>query len=215
MTAPKATPEQWADTWAFASDTRACLLELRDRVAALEAAATPSPAPNHSRGAPEMVATDEELVEAFRVCSSLRDIYNLGRQHGAQPRQEGEPAPPPARPPHGYAYRYRSIRGVTVIRFNCGQEVDGSRPIEAVPYWLGEPPIDLRTPASQPAPPPAPAGGLVESVTEEICHVTGDRVSNYVSRDVIRVVANWLQQRSGTIANGSQWADVLLHEANR
>lgn len=33
----KATPEQWADAGAFASDTRACLLELRDRIAALEA----------------------------------------------------------------------------------------------------------------------------------------------------------------------------------
>ena len=33
----KATPEQWDDAGAFASDTRACLLELRARVEALEA----------------------------------------------------------------------------------------------------------------------------------------------------------------------------------
>jgi hypothetical protein len=52
MTTPhKATPEQWDDAGAFASDTRACLLELRDRIAALEEAAnssaglTSSPAP--------------------------------------------------------------------------------------------------------------------------------------------------------------------------
>ena len=32
----KATPEQWRDAGAFASDTRACLLELRARVEALE-----------------------------------------------------------------------------------------------------------------------------------------------------------------------------------
>jgi hypothetical protein len=39
MTTYRATPEQWADAGAFASDTRACLLELRARVEALEAAA--------------------------------------------------------------------------------------------------------------------------------------------------------------------------------
>ena len=33
----RATPEQWADAGAFASDTRACILELRARVEALEA----------------------------------------------------------------------------------------------------------------------------------------------------------------------------------
>jgi hypothetical protein len=39
MTTPhRATPEQWADLGAFASDTRACILELRARIEALEAA---------------------------------------------------------------------------------------------------------------------------------------------------------------------------------
>ena len=33
----RATPEQWADAGAFASDTRACLLELCARIEALEA----------------------------------------------------------------------------------------------------------------------------------------------------------------------------------
>ena len=32
----EATPEQWADAGAFASDTRACILELLSRVEALE-----------------------------------------------------------------------------------------------------------------------------------------------------------------------------------
>lgn len=40
--------------------------------------------------------------------------------------------------PSGYAYRYRSLGG-TVIRFNGGGEVNGSRPIEAVPYWFAAP----------------------------------------------------------------------------
>ena len=36
----RATPDQWNDLGAFASDTRACVLELRARVEALEAGAT-------------------------------------------------------------------------------------------------------------------------------------------------------------------------------
>jgi hypothetical protein len=36
MTDHKATSEQWADAGAFASDTRACILELRARVETLE-----------------------------------------------------------------------------------------------------------------------------------------------------------------------------------
>lgn len=36
----------------------------------------------------------------------------------------------------GYAYRYRHINGGTVLRFNHGEEVNGSKPIEAVPYWF-------------------------------------------------------------------------------
>jgi hypothetical protein len=52
MSAPhKATPEQWAQIERFAEDCGydACLLELRDRLAALEAAA------NHFPGATKMV----------------------------------------------------------------------------------------------------------------------------------------------------------------
>jgi hypothetical protein len=39
----KATPKQWGEAGSFASDTRACLLELRTRVEALEVAVTAAP----------------------------------------------------------------------------------------------------------------------------------------------------------------------------
>lgn len=42
--------------------------------------------------------------------------------------------------PDGYAYRYPHWDGSTFIDFNDGREVNGSRPIEAIPYWLGSPP---------------------------------------------------------------------------
>ncbi|EYS89529.1 hypothetical protein CF68_33110 [Cupriavidus sp. SK-4] len=42
----------------------------------------------------------------------------------------------PERTPDGYAYRYPGPYGG--LRFNGGEEVNGSRPTEAVPYWLGK-----------------------------------------------------------------------------
>jgi hypothetical protein len=64
-------------------------------------------------------------------------------------------------------------------------------------------------------PPPAPAGGLVEMVAEEIYDFTGDHVDDNEASAVIRAVADWLQQRSSTIANGSQWAEMLRKETDR
>lgn len=64
-----------------------------------------------------------------------------------------------AQVPSGFAYRYRdALAGGTVIRFNSGHEVNGSRPIEAVPYWLGAPPAPV-APAAV-----VPEGGLRDSV---------------------------------------------------
>jgi len=152
MTAPpKATPAQWEKVRLFAEEnswaTDLVLLEVADRVAALEAAlashgeqisglhsqhnlvvdtitnlqgcvnqleavtsASPATekssvaAPDHFPDTTGMVATDEELyilydtrrLQARSTTAALRAIYNLGRQHGAQPRQEGETAPSPA-----------------------------------------------------------------------------------------------------------------------
>ncbi len=76
------------------------ITDLQGCVNQLEAAATqpPATAADHSRGAPEMVATDEELIETFSVGtrgpfpSGFRAVYNLGREHSAQPRQEVDPS---------------------------------------------------------------------------------------------------------------------------
>ena len=74
MTSYRATPEQWADAGAFASDTRACLLELRTRVEALEAANF-KPTPNSSQ-------IGRSLVE--RVALAISGIeYGLERDEEA------------------------------------------------------------------------------------------------------------------------------------
>jgi hypothetical protein len=89
-------------------------------------------------------------------------------------------------------------------------------------------------------PAPAPTGGLVESVKAAIMREdwlnndldsnlcddddpnyrytsaaidSGDDVHSCQARAAIRAVADWLQQRSDTIANGSQWAEMLRGEA--
>jgi hypothetical protein len=42
-------------------------------------------------------------------------------------------------PPSGWAYCYPTMDG-SVIRFNHGQKVNESKPLYAIPYWLGQPP---------------------------------------------------------------------------
>jgi hypothetical protein len=61
-------------------------------------------------------------------------------------------------------------------------------------------------------PTPAPAGGLVERVRDAMLITQS---IEEIARAAIREVADWLQQRTDTIANGSQWADLLREEAGR
>jgi len=194
-TSHKATPKQWEYAGTFAFDTRACLLELRDRVAALENAANShstasdsqvgSSTPDHVRGAPEMVATDDELVDIFYfhthissvlAISGLRAIYNHGATKAACPHvrtsDEGT--------------SYCALAEVSAAQARQEEEA---------------------------APSPAPAGGLVTRMRSAL----GMRefLSDAELSSMIHVVADWLQVHSGIIANGSQWGEMLRKEADR
>ncbi|WP_175796357.1 DUF551 domain-containing protein [Burkholderia anthina] len=59
--------------------------------------------------------------------AAWRSAYEYAR---AARMQAGE-----SQAPSGYAHRYPHMGG-TVIRFNNGGEVNGSRPTEAIPYWF-------------------------------------------------------------------------------
>jgi hypothetical protein len=94
----KATPEQWKQIEEWSGEhsiTHACILELRARVAKLEAQA------NHSPDATKMppVATDEELANTWHKTTggtflARRVIYTLGIEHGqASSREVAKPAP--------------------------------------------------------------------------------------------------------------------------
>ena len=100
MTDFKAAPGQRDELkgWAGHGSTVACILELRDRVAKLEAQASNYPViPNSST--PPPVATDEELRAAYwnvpgTNLDAFRAIYNLGVAHGqASSREVADPAP--------------------------------------------------------------------------------------------------------------------------
>jgi hypothetical protein len=66
-----------------------------------------------------------------------------------------------------------------------------------------------------PAAAPAKSGSLVENVALEIAEGRlWDVVLDEVARATIHTVAAWMQERSCTIANGSQWADMLRNEAD-
>jgi hypothetical protein len=66
--------------------------------------------------------------------------------------------------------------------------------------------------APEPTPPPSPAGGLVQSVAGVIWKTCDLEIE---ACNVIHAVADWLQQRSNTIGNGSQWAEMLRRETKR
>jgi hypothetical protein len=107
MSNHKATPEQWsadrydwskADTEAMTGDSAfRCILELRDRVMALEAQGRNYPETPDS-STPPLVATDEELRAAWSApgtnLDAFRAIYDLGVAHGqARSQKVAELAP--------------------------------------------------------------------------------------------------------------------------
>jgi len=179
MTTPhRATPEQWANVERWASEMRStdsCLLELRDRIAALEEDATehsksahfcfetiiqriealeqrPIPgsvelAADHFRDAPEMVATDEVLRVEF---------YSEQREDDAR------------RAIYDLGRQHGANSSVGLTGSNHPAKPDSS---------------------------PAPAGGLVERVA----HTIHDAPSGYGYENeayaAILAVAEWLRKR--------------------
>jgi len=82
MTDYKATPEQWDDVGAFASDTRACILELRARVELLELGAGIRDAVAEELGRNYPAKPDSSLVQ--RVALAISGIeYGLERDEEA------------------------------------------------------------------------------------------------------------------------------------
>jgi hypothetical protein len=102
MSNHKATAQQWTEVGAFASASRDCILELHDRVMALEAQGRNLKG-SLTSSTPPPVATDEELDDTWHktgntpgniFVSRRRALYDLGIKHGQARSQEvAEPAP--------------------------------------------------------------------------------------------------------------------------
>lgn len=83
-----------------------------------------------------------KLTEIYPITPSeaacIRSVI-VGARALAQPRTE-QPAAE-GRGPDGYAYRYPSMFGDgTVIRHSAGESINGSLPIESIPYYYLTPP---------------------------------------------------------------------------
>jgi hypothetical protein len=83
----KATPEQWDDAGAFASGTRACRLELRARVEALEAAQQPNSSASlisslagYLARLSEKLATPDDLNEADQFEYDIRQFLAIAAE---------------------------------------------------------------------------------------------------------------------------------------
>jgi len=165
------------------------LLNLLERVEALEQQPTCKQSlqvPPTPDAAP--VATDEDLL-AMRSWSSHgptfdSDLVEFGRACCDLGRQHGA-AQPPVAPP---------------------------RPIEVGPHRIAGT-ADDPLQRSQPAPPPAPAGGLVERVEAVIRpSIPGDpNVYRYEARAAIREVAAWMRENE----TGYNAVRLLEQEASR
>jgi hypothetical protein len=107
----KATPDDWAqqEDWANRSvfSDSSCIIELRDRIEALEVRqlithgiTAEEVAPSSPAGSlVERIATDAELCQVYNDAPehgfgpALRAVYDLGREHGAAPTQPGPESP--------------------------------------------------------------------------------------------------------------------------
>jgi len=103
----KATPDDWAqqEEWANRSvfSDSSCIIELRDRIEALEAAQQPQQdkldrlialdRDDPANSLVERIATDAELCKVYNEKTTLRAVYDLGRQHGAAPIRSGPESP--------------------------------------------------------------------------------------------------------------------------
>jgi hypothetical protein len=109
----RATPDEWAqqEGWANRSvfSDSSCIIELRDRLEALEVRQQPLQdkldrlialdRDDPANSLVERVATDEELCQLYYDAPehgfgpALRAVYDLGRQHGAAPIRSGPESP--------------------------------------------------------------------------------------------------------------------------
>ena len=184
MTPHKATPEQWETVERFVEECGydACLLELRDRLAAaeqrineLEAAA------NHQQqdeDAERAMEPAPAIGPEWQPCVKLPITVHVREQRPGETHVSTREGITPVQPDD------LIMRGVQGEEYPIGRELFNQT------YRMGE--------ASDPHP-PAPAGGLLQTVGAAICSIAdcGDTPLNWApeARAAILAVAGWLEHR--------------------
>ena len=118
----KATDEQWDEAGAFASATRACLLDLRARVEALEA----------RRPASKVYEINEPLRLTPEQVQQVRDLLAPNSKPTPNSSRIGRPL-------------VERVGGAILEQFenNSGNEEEARAAIREVALWLNEAPLDL------------------------------------------------------------------------
>jgi hypothetical protein len=191
-----ATDEQW---FLIESTQNVCLsgtiLELRDRIKALEAAQNLRQQDEDVKRVvadPHPVATDEELAvrfaDAAKAAISGRKDYDKSLTFADIAKAQ-----------------CRALYDLGIRHGQANSKPTAKRRDTSACQNIGSCDVNDHQVGSS-----APADGLVEMLVNLLGHY-GDGTA----RAAIRGVADWLQQRTDTIANGSQWADLLREEAGR
>lgn len=131
----QATPEQWADAGAFASDTRACLLELRTRVEVLEDAAQKHIVET-SANILALVSRVEALEAAERQASKVYQISKPLKLTPEQAQQVSDLLAPNSKPTPNSSQIRRSLVNRVALAIS-GIEYGLERDEEAV-NWASE-----------------------------------------------------------------------------
>ena len=200
-----ATSEQWrrVEDSAPSCVYDSCIIELRCRLEALEANSRPSPDPGQIRSSQ---AEPTGLVESVRHAidsssveqeprAAIRAVAAWLRKHDwieaplALEKEAGSR-------PTSNDLQLGSLLTLEPLAEQIAEQVYGAMFCAAVNEGRRHPPADI--------PDWTPGGN---SLMQDHARVT--------ARRILQGVAAWLEARTGTIANGSQWADRLRQEANR
>lgn len=193
MTEHKATPEQWDDVGAFASDTRACILELRARVEALEAGLKDEADCNKT--------CTFNIVDRMKALEAEYETMRLATL------EWGEDVDKVKRWSDQHLQRIMALEDT---RRPASKVYEISEPLQLTPEQAQQV-RDLLAPNSKPSPNSSQIGSsLVARVERRIRHA--HEVGGFQARAAIREVAAWLrEQQDGDLIA----AAMLEQEAER
>lgn len=145
-------------------------------------------------------AARARLLKEFHKTRLTRDVMvNCDALAAVLYPEEALSAPPMGEAPFTYAHRYPAANGGTVIRFDTGgREINGSRPIEAIPLYA------LAQPGSDGALREACQGIADDYQTSDAHHPNHVLIRKADHNAILAALAAWRQPRPVGGRNGSE-----------